>query len=263
MQTKIEGLVLSKTPYDERHVIANILLRNGKKVSVVFFGGRGGGKKQKSSVIEVGFMLSIELTVTKTHVEVYHAKEWNLIWHHDLIRQNHQAFYLMCFFLEVTQKITSSENLHDIDERNQEFVGLFITLSNALVYLENTLKQNRFSTHPHVVIFLTKILLHAGIFPEREDCCYCGHQLIEFNDMYLLPDEGGFSCPPCVNMRKTYGVQSGRELWELTGHIVHKKYTDLLGLTVEHKSLPKMLFNYFCFQFHMDEKEFKSQAMVF
>ena len=52
MQTKIEGLILSKVPYDERHVIANLLLRSGRKVSVVFYGGRGGGKKQKSSILD-------------------------------------------------------------------------------------------------------------------------------------------------------------------------------------------------------------------
>ena len=48
MQSKIEGIVTSKIPYDERHIIANVILRNGKKVSVVFYGGRGGGPKQKS-----------------------------------------------------------------------------------------------------------------------------------------------------------------------------------------------------------------------
>lgn len=263
MLTKIEGLILSKIPYDDRHVIANVLLRNGHRVSVVFFGGRGGGKKQKSSIIEVGFMLSIELQVTKSHVEVYHAKEWNLIWHHDLIRTNHQAFYLTCFFLELVNKIATQENLHDFNEDYRESVGLFITLSNALVYLENSLKNNSFYLHAHVVVFLSKLLLHLGVFPEREACCFCAHPLIEFNDMYLLPDAGGFACPPCLNQRKSYGVQSGRELWEVIGHITHKKYSELDGLKIEFKSLPKMLFNYFCFQFHLDEKDFKTQSMVF
>ena len=98
MQNKIEGLVLSKVPYDERHIIANLLLRSGRKVAVVFYGGRGGGKKQKSSIIELGFMLSVELAHAKTNSDIYHAKEWNLVWNHDLIRLDHTAFYLMCFF---------------------------------------------------------------------------------------------------------------------------------------------------------------------
>lgn len=263
MQTKIEGLVISKVPYDERHVIANILLRNGKKVSVVFYGGRGGGKKQKSSVIELGFMLKIELAQAKTNADIYHAKEWSLIWYHDLIRQNHKAFYLMCFFLEVISKISSNENLHDVHEEDQESIGLFLTLSNALVYLENSLKENSLYTHAHIIIFLTKILLHLGVFPEREHCTLCGDELMGLNDMFLLPEEGGFACPPCMNQRKTFGVQSGRELWELVGHIVHSKYSALNGLKVEYKSLPKMLFHYFCFQFHFEEKDFKTVSMVF
>lgn len=263
MQTKIEGLVLSKIPYDERHIIAHLLLRSGRKISVVFYGGRGGGKKQKSSIIELGFMLSVELSQAKNHSDIYHAKEWNLIWHHDLIRANHSAFYLMCFFLEVINRISPTENLHDVHEENTEMVGLFTSLSNALVHLEKSLKENSFYIHSHAVIFLTKTLLHLGVFPERENCTLCGIDLSGFNDMYLLSEEGGFACPPCMNQRKSYSVQSGRELWEIVGHIAHTKYSELHGLKLEYKSLPKMLFHYFCFQFHFEEKDFKTAPMVF
>jgi DNA repair protein RecO len=263
MQTKIEGLVLSKTPYDERHIIAHILLRSGRKISVVFYGGRGGGAKQKSSVIELGFMLSLELQKTSSTKEIYHAKEWNLIWYHDLIRKNFNAFYLACFFLEVTSRISPSENLHDVDESNTEMAGLFTTLSNALVGLEKSLKTEAFFPHSHAVIFLTKILLHLGVFPERENCTICGVSLESLNDMYLISEEGGFACPTCMNQRKSYALQSGRELWELMGHIAHTKYSDIKEIKLEFKSLPKMLFHYFCFQFHFEEKDFRTASLVF
>lgn len=263
MQTKIEGIVLSKIPYDERHVIAHLLLRSGRKVSVVFYGGRGGGKKQKSSVIELGFMLRVELNTNKTHSEIYHAKEWNLVWHHDHIRLDHTAFYLTCFYLEVINKISPSENLHDVHEENTEMAGLFTVLSNALVHMEKSLEMKIFYPHSHATIFLTKILLHLGVFPEREHCTLCGEELSKFNDMYLIAEEGGFACPPCMNQRKSYSVQSGRELWELVGHIAHSKYNELGSIKLEYKSLPRMLFHYFCFQFHLEEKDFKTQAMVF
>lgn len=209
MQTKIEGLILSKIPYDERHIIAHLLLRSGRKISVVFYGGRGGGKKQKSSVLELGFMVSVELAQAKTNSDIYHAKEWNLIWHHDLIRSNHTAFYLACFYLEIINKISPTENLHEVHDENTEMVGLFASLSNALVHLERSLKENSFYSHSHSVIFLTKTLLHLGVFPEREQCTLCGVELQGFNDMYLLAEEGGFACPPCMNQRKSYSVQSG------------------------------------------------------
>lgn len=263
MHSKIEGLVIGKTPYDERHIIAHILLRSGRKVSVIFYGGRGGGSKQKSSVIELGFMLSIELRAANKNVDIYHAKEWNLIWHHDFIRKNHQAFYLMCFYLEVLNKISAPENLFEYHEENTEMVGLFATLSNALVILEKSLEKNSFYIHSHSVIFFTKLFLHTGIYPERENCTLCGSDLMTFNDMYLLPDEGGFACPNCMNQRKSFGLQSGRELWELMGHIAHKKYNELEGIKLEFKSLPKMLFHYFCFQNHFNEQDFKSAPMVF
>lgn len=263
MQTKIEGIVLSKVPYDERHVIAHLLLRSGRKVSVVFYGGRGGGKKQKSSVIELGFMLSVELQQAKTNTEIYHAKEWNLIWYHDKIRLQHNAFYLMCFFLEVINRIAPVENLHDVHEENTEMVGLFTSLSNALVHLEKSLLQESFFSHSHAVIFLTKTLLHLGVFPEREHCTLCGEGLTQFNDMFLIAEEGGFACPPCMNLRKAYTVQSGRELWELVGHIAHTKYSELGLIKLEYKSLPRMLFHYFCFQFHFEEKDFKTASMIF
>lgn len=263
MQTKIEGIVLSKIPYDERHIIAHLLLRSGRKVSVVFYGGRGGGKKQKSSVIELGFMLRVELNTNRTHSEIYHAKEWNLVWHHDLIRLDHTAFYLMCFYLEVINKISPNENLHDVHEENTEMAGLFSVLSNSLVHLEKSLEIKTFYPHSHATIFLTKILLHLGVFPEREHCTLCGEELLKFNDMYLIAEEGGFACPPCMNQRKSYSLQSGRELWELVGHIAHTKYSELGSIKLEYKSLPRMLFHYFCFQFHFEEKDFKTQAMVF
>lgn len=264
MQTKVEGLILSKVPYDERHIIAHLLLRSGRRISVVFYGGRGGGKKQKSSIIELGFMLSVELTTSKSaNTEIYHAKEWSLIWHHDLIRANHTSFYLLCFFLEVANRISPVENLHDVHEENTEMVGVFTALSNALVYLEKSLKEEQFYLHSHAVIFLTKTLLHLGVFPEREHCTLCGIELQGFNDMYLLAEEGGFACPPCMSQRKSYSVQSGRELWELVGHIAHKKYSELGFLKLEYKSLPKMLFHYFCFQFHFEEKDFRTLSMIF
>lgn len=263
MQTKIEGIVLSKIPYDERHIIAHLLLRSGRKVAVIFYGGRGGGKKQKSSVIELGFMLRVELRTSNSHGDIYHAKEWALLWHHEGIRLDHGAFYLMCFFLEVINKISPIENLYDVHEENVEMVGLFASLSNALVHLEKCLEEKLFYPHSHAVIFLTKILLHLGVFPEREQCTLCGEDLQKFNDMYLIAEEGGFACPLCMNQRTAYSIQSGRELWELVGHIAHTKYQDLGNIKLEFKSLPRMLFHYFCFQFHFEEKDFKTAAMVF
>lgn len=263
MSLKIEGIVLAKTPFEDRHLVTSILLRNGKKVSVLFYGGRGGGSKQKSSIVEIGFMLSIVLRPSKKNAELYQASEWAILWNHQQIRLNHHAFYLTCFYLEVMQKISLPENLNNFHSENAEMVGLFATLSNALVLMEKSLELKQFSLHAHSVIFFTKLFLHIGVYPEREVCTFCTADLHQFSDMFLLAVEGGFACPPCMNQRKNYGVTSGRELWELMGHISHQKYHELSALKVEFKSLPKMLFHYFCYQNNFEEKDFRSEAMVF
>jgi hypothetical protein len=259
-------------PYDERHIIGQVLLRNGRKVSVLFYGGRGGGKKQKSSIIELGFMLSIELSRTKENAEIYPAKEWNLIWNHNLIRSNHQAFYLMCFYLEVISKLAPLENLKDIHFENEEMAGLFNTLSNSLFNLEKNLNSKIDSSldlGAHTLVFIAKLLLHLGVFPEREHCTLCEVDLNQFADMFLLFDEGGFACPNCldksldIDKRNQKKAQSGRELWELLGHISHKKYSELIDLKIAHKEISKILFSYFSFQFSLDERQFKSYPMVF
>ena len=89
--------------------------------------------------------------------------------------------------------------MHDIDEKNVEMVGLFSTFSNALVGIEKSIGGNSFYPHSHAVIFLTKLLLHLGVYPERENCTVCGVILNNLNDMYLIAEEGGFACPECMN----------------------------------------------------------------
>ena len=113
MLTKIEGLILSKTPYGDRHLICRLLLRNGRKISAIFYGGQGGGKNQKGSLIEAGYMLKLELKrgSGKSEESVYSVKEFSPIWQHKKIRENFNAYYLLCFFVEITEKISQREDL--------------------------------------------------------------------------------------------------------------------------------------------------------
>ena len=88
MQTKIEGILIRKIPYQDRHIIGTLLLRSGRKVSVLFYGGQGGGKKLKSSTLELGHMLRVELGRSKSTSDLYRAKEWSPIWIHEKIANN-------------------------------------------------------------------------------------------------------------------------------------------------------------------------------
>ncbi len=268
MKTSLEGLLLYKIPYQERHVIAHLLSRQGRLASILFYGGMGGGKKKKSSSLELGHMLQVELAISRSTVEFYRAKEWRPLWVHKNIRHNYLAFSLMCFYLEVLRKISPAENLHD---QNLQSVNLhrggFRLLSNALFYLE---KAARFDFRWELLVFLGKLLIEQGLFPQRQNCVFCERELNACSEVLLMFQHGAFACSECgghegqkrMAREKSDGVL-GRELWELLGLIAHRKYSDLANARPVQAGVLHTLFHYFCFQLHFQRREFKSVAAFF
>ena len=113
MQTKVQGLLLNKRPFQENHLLCQILLRSGRKIMTVFYGGRGGGKKNSPSLIELGYMMDVELAKTKRNSDLYRAKEWMNTWVHQEVRKNYRAYLYLCFFLEVIERVAPEEDLWD------------------------------------------------------------------------------------------------------------------------------------------------------
>lgn len=262
MERKIEGLLLSKTPLQDRHLIGKLLLRNGKYVSVLFYGGQGGGKKKKSSILEVGHMLKVELSYSRSTTDLYKAREWASLWFHKNIRNNHKAFYLMCLFLEVSSKLSLEENLHDEHkDSDRSFIGLFRVLSNALLFLDQKLITSDFNRYIHFLLFLGKLLIEQGVFPQRKLCQYCDAELASLEDLSLIIDKGGFSCASCVPDSQL----GGRFLWKFLGEASSTKYQEfqLNSFGNEHpEAISNALFQYFLFQFQLDRGSFKSLPMV-
>jgi len=146
MQTKIEGIILSKAPFQDRHLICRVLLRSGKIVPVVFYGGSGGGKKNKGSTLEFGYMMKIELAHSKKSSDIYNAKEWLPIWSHQNIRLDHRAFSLLCFYLECAAKFSQEANLHESSEEfDHQSIGLFRAISSSIFYLDEMIKIKEFN----------------------------------------------------------------------------------------------------------------------
>ena len=201
----VEGIILNKTPYKERDLICHLLLRTGKKMTIYFYGGRGGGKSHKGSILEVGFMLAIELGRKKKSIEsdMFTAKEYRLLWRSDQIRQNYQAFYLESFFLEYVNKIAIDE-YDDDDHQTDEHAGLFNVLSNALFYLDESLSKNNFESKNHLFIFLAKLSAQLGIVPAVDHCIFCDHLLSETELCLFDPHNGGFSCVECASQRNEF-----------------------------------------------------------
>ena len=78
----LQGLILNKYPLQERHLIGSVLLRQGKKISLKFLGGRGGGKSQKGSILEPGAMIEFGLIGANKNQQrdLWLCKDWKSVW---------------------------------------------------------------------------------------------------------------------------------------------------------------------------------------
>lgn len=267
MQTKVEGVILSKTPYQDRHLICRVLLRNGEKISAIFYGGQGGGKKQKSSLLEVGYLIKMELTRAKTNAQIFSIKEWSLLWHHDEIRKNHRAFYVLCFFLELSDKLVVDANLFEGNYENEiNSESIFKVLSNAIFHLEKRVHLGKLDFQVDVFVFLSKILIQEGIFPERNHCVLSGENLKEVMQLVLLDEQGGFADSSCVNEDmhdSRLSTIQATELWHLLCRVALSKYTQINDFENVEKIFSSRLIDYLFYQVNFEKREFKTLSLLF
>lgn len=267
MITKVEGIILSKTPFKDRHLICRLLLRSGEKISAIFYGGQGGGTKKKSSFLELGHLVKLELTRAKATAQIFSVKEWSLSWHHNEIRKNHKAFYLLCFFLEVSDKVVVDANLFDDlynDSSNLE--SMFKVLSNAIFYLEKRALGSSDNFSVDLFVFLAKTLIEQGVFPERTHCVLSGHELTDVSEMALLNEQGGFADASCINedMRdlKVNSTDS-KKLWSLLCQVAISKYGEFEKIEDVPKEFSNRLVDYLCYQVQMNRFDFKTLSLLF
>jgi len=266
----VEGIIIHKTPYKERDVICNLLLRSGKKLSVYIYGGQGGGKSQKGSIIELGFMLGLELNTRTKRSEsnLKTVKEYSLIWKADKIRDNFQAFYLMTFYLEYIAKISIDEDLDN--HVGNEHAGLFNVLSNSLFYLNKALETDQFVPARHLFLFLAKLASRIGVLPELEECLFCKMDLDKSMCVFDHKD-GGFICHDCYSQRDEFlsenkvlleefnASKALREKLKLSLTLPYEKYPVLHDITMGQNT---GLFNYINYQFSIEAKDVKTWGMV-
>ncbi|MGB0454551.1 MAG: hypothetical protein ACPGJV_12660 [Bacteriovoracaceae bacterium] len=267
MKTKLEGVVLSKRPFDSHHIMATICLRNGKKVNVAFYGGRGGGKKNKPSVIELGYVLSIEVSRSQKNTEVYTAKEWKKVWGHEFIRKNHKAFYLLCFFLETINQVLTEENLSEASKYNDAHdEGYFRVLSNSIFYLERASESAVGDYSLYLVNFLAKLLHELGIFPEIDRCLFSERALNPNEQVALVFESGGFAILETIKGQDIdidyKRIKTASMLLSLLKE-VRSQQTKELELKKVEESATKMLYDYFCYQTGIASSYIKSAPMVF
>ena len=240
-------------------MVSHILLRNGKKSSVLFYGGQGGGKKQKSSFLELGHLINIALQRSNHNKsEMRIAKEWKLKWRHEGIHEDYKLFYLVCFYLEVLEKISLPETYEFVDNDN---AGLFRVASNALYYLEEAIAHENVEAANHATIFFGKLLFETGVAPILENCLYCEKDLENGEHVTLLFDEGGFTCQSCQHQSEhVLEVQGLREILLRVRNTPYKNYAQFSGASMREV---QQLFRYLCYQFDLKENQFKTTNMVF
>jgi len=261
MQTKIEGLILSKMAYRERDLLLKILLRNGKQISVVIFGGQGGGKKKKPSQLEVGYMLKLELSPSRS-TDLYRVKEWSHLWTHQKIRYNFRAYYLLCFYLDFIGKVAMKDELYSPHSPfDEDFEGVFRILSNAIFYLEEDVTEvgENLETSKHLFLFLSKLLVVQGVFPQRENCILCEASFYRGEEVLFIHEQGGFACEEC-SRQSSWGRRDveGWKLYQLLGESVSLPYKEYQKLTVDHRQYCQNILDYSLYQFQLPHHSFKS-----
>lgn len=267
----LEGIIISKTPYKERDLICNLLLRSGKTISVYFYGGRGGGKKAKGSIIEVGFMFKITVGPRKKSLDtsIIIAKEYKHIWNYEYIREDYKAFCLASFYMEYIGKIAIESDLDEVTDNDH--AGLFKVLSNSLFFLDHSLKEKRFELNEQLFLFLSKLTLELGVNPDINDCLYCGTPLKE-NELCLFdPQDGGFSCTECTSKKDEFLTDNKLLLEEYKSSaklrlklmevykMPYKEYSKLSEIT---QGLTIAEFNYINLQFGFSKDSIKSWGMI-
>lgn len=271
-KTKIEGLLIKKILFKERDIIAHILLRSGNLQTVLFYGGQGGGVKKKSSSLELGHMLKIELSSKgkKNSAAMKSAKEYSVLWWHEKIRPCFQSFYMMCLFLEIAAKIATESCLEDEDENLPLNAGIFNSLSNALFLLNSNplqFKQQMIDDKSigvqQLSFYLGKLCHTFGVFPLRDNCLFCAENIHHHKDVYFIAEQGGFSCSFCFSGTDKMKIAvNDRELYLFLGRVKELKYADFSFETSMPKDLLKKLLRHFCYQLNLKENDFKSLKML-
>ena len=255
MRTKVEGILLSKSPFRERDLVGHLLLRTGKKVSVLFYGGQGGGKKMKSCLLGPGNLLSVEIHSfgRQQHQGLYRSREYALKWHHQNVRNHHQAFYLLCFYLEILSKVVPEDDLGEGEGAEGSDQGAFSVLANAIYHLDESVKNKRFSRANHLALFLSKLVGYLGLTPQLERCLYSQRNLAELGDFTLVFEQGGFAQKQHLSGKKG----NHRGVWEMLCRSQQFPYGGVDEFLAQGRDV-QVLFDYLLFQCHLSRERLRT-----
>jgi len=256
---ELEGILIHKAIHKERDLIGTLLLREGSIASFYFYGGRGGGKSQKGTILELGFMLKVKLSSRqKKNQQLLTASEWSLVWSSQSIRENHQAFYLSTFFFEFVKKVAVEK---DIDFDNTEHSGLFKVLSNSLFFMDKALIDKAFHLETHCLFFLSKVIFELGISPDLDRCLYCQEGLISEGFIFDVQN-GGFTCASCSSLTNKEELIAANKVREIILYSKMTSFKDFESQTYLERAQIHSLLNYLCYHYGWNKSQFISLGLI-
>ena len=251
---EIEGILLNKIQVKESDLIIKLLLRNGKIVSLYIYGGKGGGKKKKGSIFELGCLIktNIDLRRKSSTQNIFIAKESTIEWRHEKISQNFIAYYLLCFFLEAISKVGIEEH-HDFDLEGEE--KLFAIGSNIVFHLDRyatELSSLRFS---FLFIFLQRVTDYLGLLPNLDHCLVCDEPIERKDTVSLSFQDGAFTHYNCAEGKRS---PKGREVRSSLIDSARLPLANVSELEGVDKDMCEQLFLYLCHQIELRPEQMKT-----
>lgn len=257
----IEGILVRKTPFQDRHLIGDLILRNGKKQGVLFFGGLGGGKKVKPNNLEIGKLYQVTIK-TPQKGDLIQTKEWQLKWSHEKIRYDYWKFLLLNFICEIcSQTAIPQEDIKN--DNDTQYQGLFNVLSNGIFFLENEAVPS--NDHHFNSYFLGKFMIDFGIMPQLKTCIHCDVILPKFAPSYLDIEKSGFQCSnkQCEGDKRGGNQEHLRLALIQSGNLNWRSFSvgiDSLNITNDHL---KALLNYLIFHLNIDQESIKTVKSLY
>jgi DNA repair protein RecO len=251
----IEGILLKKIPYQDRHIIGTLLTREGTQVPVLFYGGQGGGKSARPSQLQIGFLIegkSQRQNKKRDEDKLETCREWQVKWAHEKISKDHKKFYHLCFFCELMTFYSLGEG-QSLDNNDEHFS----LLSNAIFNLENIEFKNE-DYQKLIFYFLTRLIFHSGVYPDVNACAICGLELMGKKVM-LEATMGGFKCESCADIHLK---RSDENLLGLLVHVKNFTFKNYRDLPTIEKGLMIKTLHYLCDQFHLDYRKIQTLEYV-
>jgi recombinational DNA repair protein (RecF pathway) len=220
----LTSIVTHVVPYQERNVIAELLLPSGKLFSVLLLNAQANPKKQKPAKVVLGTEIQWNENSRIKPGSLMTLSDWTQQWTHEKIRHNYFAYEALIFMLLVLrQTTTSTETLilgsKDVYQLEYQVVKKFLLLLEIQSQSMGRKEQYFFQ-----LLFLLKVIQLQGLWPNMTCCCECDQVWSEVIPAIFLPTIG-FCCHHCrpqeSKTRDYFSFMLGAKKWTFEWVIDH------------------------------------------